>query len=444
MGAREISANMITRFELDAKQLVALTYACSAISCLSLFFVAIPYGQFHITYYSDALLGATLTTLAFASVSWLFGFSRFCFGYLIGFYLYIMILGYLWLNSFSPLPYNHALPGLSAVVSAIAFLLPALLIYAPIRQVRVLSIRSVDHLLTLILLVAIATVAAGAYYNFKIVGIERIYEFRDALAFPTALSYLIGITSSSLLPFAFACFVLRGNVWRAGLVALLMLLFYPITLAKISLFAPVWIVGMTIASRIIDSRTTVVLSLFIPVSIGVIFFTLHNKGVLSATPAMTYFELVNFRMIAIPSLAMDYYNYFFSTHELTRFCQVRVLKAFLSCPYQDQLSVVIYKFFGIGGFFNASLFATEGVASVGSLFAPLTAFACGLVIAFGNRLSAGLPDRFILISGAVISQAFLNVPFTTVMLSHGAGLLFLLWYLMPREMFEVDRKTRIG
>jgi hypothetical protein len=50
---------------------------------------------------------------------------------------------------------------------------------------------------------------------------------------------------------------------------------------------------------------------------------------------------------------------------------------------------------------NASLFATEGVASVGVLLAPISAFICGLVVALANRLSAGLPCRFVLISGAL-------------------------------------------
>jgi len=88
------------------------------------------------------------------------------------------------------------------------------------------------------------------------------------------------------------------------------------------------------------------------------------------------------------------------------------------------------------GNLNASLFATEGIASVGLLFAPLTALLCGLVIALGNRLSAGLPPRFILISAAVLPQLFLNVPLTTVLLRYGAALIFLLWYLTPRAMFD--------
>ena len=44
----------------------------------------------------------------------------------------------------------------------------------------------------------------------------------------------------------------------------------------------------------------------------------------------------------------------------------------------------------------------------------------------------------VLISAALLPQTFLNVPFTTALLTHGTGFLFLLWYIMPRTMF--DRK----
>src|SRR5580692_8016828 len=88
------------------------------------------------------------------------------------------------------------------------------------------------------------------------------------------------------------------------------------------------------------------------------------------------------------------------------------------------------------GNFNASLFATEGIASVGVSFAPVATFLCGLVIALSNRLSAGLPAGFILVSGAILPQVLLNVPLTTVLLTHGAGILFVLWYVTPRSLFE--------
>ena len=46
-------------------------------------------------------------------------------------------------------------------------------------------------------------------------------------------------------------------------------------------------------------------------------------------------------MIAIPSVAMDVYNDFFSTHDLTHFCQISLLKRIIHCPYQEQLSIVM-------------------------------------------------------------------------------------------------------
>jgi hypothetical protein len=51
-------------------------------------------------------------------------------------------------------------------------------------------------------------------------------------------------------------------------------------------------------------------------------------------------------------------------------------------------------------------------------------------------MSAGLPPRLIAIPGAVLPLVFLNVPLTTTLLTHGAGILFLLWYVTPRAMFE--------
>jgi hypothetical protein len=45
---------------------------------------------------------------------------------------------------------------------------------------------------------------------------------------------------------------------------------------------------------------------------------------------------------------------------------------------------------------------------VGLRLAPLSALACGLVPALGNRLSVRLPSRFILVSGGLISHILLN------------------------------------
>jgi hypothetical protein len=342
-----------------------------------------------------------------------------------------MISGYLWLNCFTDLNYDHRMAGLSAAVSAVAFLLPALFIVSPVRQAYTMSAPAFDRLLTAILLLALAAVIAGALYNFRLVGIGDIYDFRDTMEAPSVVNYAIRIASSALLPFAFAGFIARKAHWRAGAALLLLLLIYPVTLSKLTLFAPFWLVAMLLLSRVFDVKTAVVMSLLGPVLIGLILHVLFNAH------TALYFSIVNFRLVAIPSNSLDVYNDFFSRHDPTYFCQISILRRFMPCPYQEPLWIVMEKAYNLGNL-NASLFATEGVASVGLLFAPLATFGCGLVVALGNRLSAGLPPRFILLSSAVLLPILLNVPLSIVLNTHGAALLFLLWYVTPRTIFEQD------
>ena len=85
-------------------------------------------------YDAERLPYALVAITAFSIVSLLFIFARFSFGYIIGFSLFTMLLGFIWLNSFSKFNYDHRLAGLSAAASAVLFLLPALLINAPVKR----------------------------------------------------------------------------------------------------------------------------------------------------------------------------------------------------------------------------------------------------------------------------------------------------------------------
>lgn len=391
--------------------------------------IAVDPATFHMFFNPALLPVAVLAVGSFAFVTILFTIARFSFGYFAGFYFYTMVISYLWLNSFTDLNYDHRLAGLSAAASAVAFLLPALFISAPLRQRWVLTATQFDRLLMAILLTAAAVVAIGAAYNFRLVAIEDIYGFRDSIASPTILNYLTGIMSSALLPFAFAGFTARRAYWRAGAVLLLLLCLYPITLSKIVLFTPCLLLGVLVLAKVFEARIAVVLSLLGPILAGLVLVYLFGGK------AALYLSMVNYRMTAIPAIALDVYTDFFSRHDLTHFCQISFSKYFMSCPYHEPLSVVMARAYRIGNF-NASLFATEGIASVGILFAPVAVFACGLVIALANRVSAGLPAGFILVSGAVLPQILLNVPLTTTLLTNGAGVVFLLWYLTPRTMFQ--------
>src|ERR1700722_4363611 len=220
------------------------------ICCVSLVFVAryrFPVAffppTFHIFFDPSRWYIAVAVAAAFALVAIVFVRAGFSFGYFAGFYFYTMVLGYLWLNCFTDLNYDHRSAALSAAASAIVFLLPALFISSPLRQIVKLTANSFERLLTAILLLGIATIAIGAAYNFRLVGLSEMYEYRAKLDAPIIVNYLVTMVSTALLPFALAGFVATKTHWRAIAVLLLLLLLYPITLNKLALFAPVRLVS---------------------------------------------------------------------------------------------------------------------------------------------------------------------------------------------------------
>jgi hypothetical protein len=434
---------MIPEFRLtpERTRLGILLLAHIVICCLSLISVAgyrFPVDfdptTFHVFWDPARLPVALVAVGSLVLIAPLFAVARFSFGYFVGFYLYTVVLGFLWLNSFTDLNYDHRLAAISAAASAIAFLLPALFISKPIRQVYVLPEAAFDRLLMAILVLGAAAVAAGASYDFRIVPIGEIYEFRDAMTKPVILNYLIGMVSGALLPFAFAGFVMRKAYWRAAAALLVLLCVYPVVFTKAALFAPFWIVAVLILSRLFEARAAVVLSLLAPVAGSLVLIALFGN---MAAPV---FSIINFRMVAVPSVAVGIYSDFFSSHDLTYFCQISLFKSIMQCPYHEQLSLVMEKAYKLGNF-NASLLA-EGIASVGLVFAPVAVLVSGLVVAIGNRLSAGLPPAFVMVSAALIPQLLLNISLFTVLLTHGAALLFLLWYLTPRALFAHEAASR--
>jgi len=406
------------------------------ICCVSLIYVTQYYSGYHLFKFDAArIYPAVLNVAPLALFATVFALGRFSFGYFVGFYLYTMALGYLWIAEFSDYNYDHTVASISVVVSTIAFLVPALFLTSPLEQRFVLSEKSFDRLLSLILILAAGIIATGAFYNFRMAGIEDIYLLRAQIDFPLALRYAIGTLSSTLLPFAFACFYMRRQRWRAAAALALLLLLYPVTLTKISLFAPVWLAFLALLAAFLEARMAVILSLLLPALIGVLLVPLQRYGLIPKNDFLSYYGLINFRMLAVPAAALDMYNDFFARHELTYFCQIIFIKPFVSCPYSEYLSIVMSKNYALGNV-NASLFATEGIASLGPKWAPVSIFVCGLVIALGNRLSAGLPPKLILLSAGILTHVFLNVPLSTSLLSNGAAALFLLWYVTPRAIFE--------
>jgi hypothetical protein len=264
--------------------------------------------------------------------------------------------------------------------------------------------------------------------EFRIVAPGEMYNYRDTLQQSRIIGYALGNCTGALIPFAFACFVARRQWFALSLLGGLSLLFYTVTITKFSLALPFYLGFIAILASRYEARSVVILSLLIPIVVA-LFARDFDSGITHAI-----WGFVALRLVAIPSITLDHCFVFFADNPLTHFCQINFVKVLTDCPYQEQLGVVFQNWFRLGNM-NGSLFATEGVASVGP-------FICGLAIALGNKVSADLPKPFILTSAAIMPQFLLNVPFTTTLLSNGLGLLFVLWYVTPTGYFSAAPRAR--
>jgi hypothetical protein len=134
-------------------------------------------------------------------------------------------------------------------------------------------------------------------------------------------------------------------------------------------------------------------------------------------------------------MALDRYFDFFATHEVTHFCQVTIIRAIKGCPYAYQLGAEMSERYHMGNL-NASLFATEGIASVGPIWAPVSALLCGLILSVGNSISARLSPALIAASSGLVVQALINVPLSAAFLSNGLFALLLLWAITPDPVVD--------
>ncbi|MBR1230196.1 hypothetical protein JQ600_35465 [Bradyrhizobium sp. AUGA SZCCT0176] len=369
----------------------------------------------------DALVAAALVLIPLP----LFVLARFSFGYIIGLWMYVMVAGFIFLSYSTKLEYNHSQARISALLCLISFLVPALFLRFRISLFSI-SPRAMNALMICALVLSAAVVAASAMYGFRIAGFLESLAMREEVTRPRLLNYLSGIVSGAVLPFCFAYFALNRQVALSAIAAALLLSFFPVLLNKTVLLAPVWLVFILALYTMFRPKTATVLSIAIPPMIGIAgyFIFTSELGALA-------FGFINLRMIAIPSVALDYYSHFFSSHPNTSFCQINFVRIFTECPYNEQLGAILKNEYNLGNF-NGSLFATEGIASVGPVFAPIATFVCGIIIGLGNVASARLSPALIAVSSGVLVQALTNVPLSTVMLSNGGAALFLLWLVSPR------------
>ena len=327
--------------------------------------------------------------------------------------------------------YNRTEARWSAIGSLLLALVPLLFQVTSLRPRFTLSRPTMNRLLWALLALAAIVLAWNALYGFALVSTAEADRLRGTILRPTVLSYIDGWLVAALLPFAFAWFATERRYVLAALSIILIAAFYPVLLNKTVAFAGVWLPFLFILFSLIEARRATVLSLLLPMLAGLVVVLLTYVGLSNKIYALV-FGAVNYRMLAFPAWALERYFHFFAHHDLTHFCQIGIIRSFTGCPYQFQLGAEMESHYHMGNL-NGSRSATEGVASVGAVFAPLSALVCGLILSIGNSVSAHLPKQFVATSAGVAIQVLVNVPLSASLLSNGLLLLFLLWYVTPAE-----------
>ncbi|MBR0693276.1 hypothetical protein [Bradyrhizobium lablabi] len=396
-------------------------------------------------YAVEIVAGATVTPTWAASLGTasllcllpIFSIANFSFGYLLSVAFFGTVAGFVWLSYFSSSQYDHAAGRWSAIASLFAFLVPIVFQVQPAKRKFVMVTETMDACIRALLILAVAILLLNFNYGFAFVGLHEAGELRGGFARPALLNYATNNVVYAVLPFAFAFYAQRGSKVMAATSLLLLPCFYPVLLNKTVLFAGAWLPFIFLVFRYFDPKQASVISLAAPLLLGLL---LHFIGPSESSINQFVFGYVNERMFAVPSIAMDYYADFFSSNPKTYFCQINIIRLIAGCHYSNQLGVVFAARYGVGNL-NASLFATEGIASVGLLWMPVVMFLCGMVLSIGNSCSRHLPAPMMATSGALALQALQNVALSTALLTNGVMLLFLIWYVCPEDRAGRGRQS---
>ncbi|HEX7923485.1 MAG TPA: hypothetical protein VF583_21180 [Bradyrhizobium sp.] len=373
---------------------------------------------------AEAILGTAVMAVFIPA----FVAGRFSFGYLVSFSLLSAVFGFVWLSFFSAFDYPHGIARWAMIAALTTAMIPLMFQNMPVWRPG-LAETTIKRYALLLLASSFAVLVADVSYG---VNLGNPYgAARNAVARPVLLNYLTGIMIGAVLPYLFAHFASRRQWMQAACVLLLALCFYPVVNNKTVLLLPIWLPFLFWLFGRFNPRLATVLAFLIPMILGLTAF-----GVLGADRDYVVFSAINLRFLAIPSLALDQYADFFAHRDLTRFCQISILRQVISCPYGELGPALgaIYR----DGNFNASFLATEGIASVGLALTPVSALVCGLLLSVGSMVSRHLPPRFIAVSSGIAVQTIMNVPLTTSLTSNGIALLFLLWWLTPERRAEAS------
>jgi hypothetical protein len=263
---------------------------------------------YHIGFDPDQPATAAGVFLLSIAVGGIFYFARFNFGYLVGFYLFASMAAFFWINAFNDLAYNHSVALASSIASVVAFLAAALFVAVPLPTLPLKGItldRLPDAILCFSILVLIVAFADG----FHLVGLSDMYKFRTEIVHTWLMNYTIGNVTVALIPLAFACYLEQRRWISIALLVIVSMLFYPVTLTKISFLVAPFLIFVAVVSSRLCVRAATILSLLLPLIIGAAAVWRMDWNGLSE-PRLIVFLTTCLRLFAIPANSLEHYYEF--------------------------------------------------------------------------------------------------------------------------------------
>ena len=287
------------------------------------------------------------------------------------------------------------------------------------------------------------------YYNYSgilsFAGIDTIYDQRSAFAKVDVnifLLYALGWLSTAFNPY----FITYGMIdktkrWMLWLGIAGQILIYMGFASKgfiLILFIYFWFyLAVLKAGRLMPERISYVYLVFAIVSVISAYFA-GAENVSTSTEYgfwPTIASVIYMRALGLPAALTGVYAEYFATNPLTYFSQMNVVNWFVQYPYTEVLGMVIGRFLAGGSTgmnANASMWATDGLASIGPIGIVFIGTVVGIALIFANRIVT--PDK--LVFASILSTTFvMNLGdsgfFTNMITGGGFLMLFAVAFASP-------------
>jgi hypothetical protein len=291
-------------------------------------------------------------------------------------------------------------------------------------------------------LTAVSMMTLVYYYGaqMRFVDLEDIYELRFETGqynYGAFANYSIAWLLYVCLPFYYAVAVLQRRPFALGIGIVGSLLLYAAMGYKSALFMGIAVVGIHVLYSWGDEFLFRLVVLLLAIVAVLAFLPYTEYGIIRWLRGLVFV-----RVLGMGGWTINAYYEFFSTNGFTYFTHVTVVNAITGAyPYGNLgLGQVIglHNFGSEYANFNASFWASDGLAALGIIGIPIVTVAiCGVWFMI-NRSVQEFSRKFAVLWLCGFWQGLLNTPLTVALLSGGGLLIMLLMKVNAAETRRME------